>query len=126
MSGTQHSDLDMSILTLWPFGLCNAPATFQHFMNEVFRDILDQFMIIYLDDTLIFSENQELRDHHVRILLDGRKLVLTKSKPKKCKFDTEMVAFLGYVISLADFTVDFSKVLVITEWKAPSNMQGVK
>jgi hypothetical protein len=51
--------------TVMPFGLTNAPAVFQHLMNDIFRDYMDEFVVVYLDDILIFSKDQEIHDKHV-------------------------------------------------------------
>jgi hypothetical protein len=55
--------------TVMPFGLTNAPAVFQHLMNDIFREYMDEFVVVYLDDILIFSKNQENHDKHVRLVL---------------------------------------------------------
>jgi len=55
--------------TVMPFGLTNAPVVFQHLMNDIFRDYMDEFVVVYLDDILIFSKDQEIHDKHVRLVL---------------------------------------------------------
>jgi hypothetical protein len=55
--------------TIMPFGLTNAPAVFQHLMNDIFREYMDEFVVVYLDDILIFSKDQENHDKHVRLVL---------------------------------------------------------
>jgi len=62
------------------FGLTNAPAVFQHLMNDIFRDYMDEFVVVYLDDILIFSKDQEIHDKHVRLVLaSSENMVYTPS-----------------------------------------------
>jgi hypothetical protein len=69
-----------------PFGLCNAPAAFQHFMNDIFRDILDIYVVIYLDDILIFSETRELHLEHLKEVLQRLKNNNLYCNLEKCEF----------------------------------------
>jgi hypothetical protein len=63
-----------------PFGLTNAPAVFQHLMNDIFRDYMDEFVVVYLDDILIFSNDQAIHDKHVRLVLQrSESMVYTPS-----------------------------------------------
>jgi len=82
-----------------PFGLCNAPAAFQHLMNDVLREYLDVFVVTYLDDVLIYSENASEHKRHVRMVLEKLRQAGLYAKPEKCQFSVEEVAFLGYLIS---------------------------
>ena len=82
-----------------PFGLANAPATFQNMMNEIFRDMIDLGVVIYLDDILIYSENEQ--DHvalvtEVLARLQEHQLAIA---PDKCEWHRSRVNFLGYIIS---------------------------
>ena len=81
------------------FGLTNAPAAFQHFMNDVFRDLLDNTVLVYLDDILIFSDTLSEHSEHVRKVL--RRLVQhgLYAKAEKCEFSVTSTKFLGFVIS---------------------------
>jgi hypothetical protein len=87
-----------------PFGLTNAPAVFQHLMNDIFREYMDEFVVVYLDDILIFSKDQETHDKHVRLVLATLREHGLYAKMKKCEFDKSSVAFLGYVISQMAFS----------------------
>src|SRR5437762_13601259 len=82
-----------------PLGLCNAPATFQEYMNDLLREYLDQGVIVYLDDILIYSDNEE--EHTVlmlKVLKPLQEQGLT-ANIDKCVFDAESVLFLGFVLS---------------------------
>ena len=109
-----------------PFGLTNAPATFQHLMNDIFRDLLDHVVIIYLDDILIFSDTY---DEHVKqvseVLSRLRKNNLYASL-KKCDFHKEEVEFLGYILSGVGIRMDPKKLKVITSWKTPKSQKEVQ
>ena len=109
-----------------PFGLCNAPATFQHFVNDVFRDMLDQFVIIYLDDILIFSENLEQHRIDVCKVLQRLREHQLYLKLEKCEFEKTTVQFLGYIISPKGLEMDPSKIRAITEWPTPKNVKDIQ
>lgn len=109
-----------------PFGLCNAPATFQHFINNIFREYLDYFVIIYLDDILIFSTTLELHRTHVKtVLLTLRKHGLY-AKAEKCEFEKKSIQFLGLIISTGGVAMDPQKVQAILDWPTPSDKKGVQ
>ncbi|KAF8673633.1 hypothetical protein RHS04_07597 [Rhizoctonia solani] len=109
-----------------PFGLTNAPAAFQHFMNNLFRDLIDVTVVIYLDDILIFSEDPKDHPTHVREVL----LQLMKNqlfcKSSKCHFHITTVDYLGIVISLAGFSMDQKKVEAVTSWPQPKTVKQVQ
>ncbi len=104
-----------------PFGLSNAPAVFQSFINHVFFDLLDNFVIVLLDDILIFSNNE--RDHkiHVRQVLERLQKHHLYAKLEKCEFNQPRIEFLGFIISAKGIEVAPSKVEAVVEWPAPSN-----
>ncbi|QRW17328.1 Retrotransposable element Tf2 protein [Rhizoctonia solani] len=93
-----------------PFGLTNAPAAFQHFMNDLFRDLIDVNVVIYLDDILIFSEKPE--DHPAHL--------------SKCHFHVNTVDYLGIVISPAGFSMDQKKIKAVTSWPQPKTVKQVQ
>ena len=99
-----------------PFGLTNAPIVFQHMMNNIFREYLDHFVVIYLDDILVFSTNIEEHTQHVRRVLSKLREHGLYAKSEKCEFDRTSVEFLGYVISPSGITMDARKVAAITDW----------
>jgi len=109
-----------------PFGLKNAPATFQHFINDVLSDYLDEFVISYIDDILIYSNNIEEHHEHVKRvlkkLLDNNLYV----KLEKCEFDVEKTTFLGYVISKDGLEMDKEKVKAVLDWPIPKNVKEIQ
>lgn len=93
---TRYGNYEFRVM---PFGLCNAPATFQKFMNSVFRDAIDDFVVVYLDDILIYSKNLSDHKRHVRAVLARLRENSLFGKLSKCRFAQESVDFLGYVVS---------------------------
>ncbi|EPQ25612.1 uncharacterized protein PFL1_06932 [Pseudozyma flocculosa PF-1] len=109
-----------------PFGLCNAPSTFQALMNEVLGDLLDVFVLVYLDDILIFSKNREDHAGHVRAVLDRLRANRLYCAPGKCEFFQDEVEFLGYRVSNRGVTMDPKKVEAITEWPEPRSIHDIQ
>lgn len=109
-----------------PFGLCNAPATFQHLVNDIFREFLDYFVIIYLDDILIFSASLELHRIHVKKVLSTLRKHGLYVKADKCDFEKTSIQFLGLIISTEGIAMDPKKVEAILDWPAPSDKKGVQ
>jgi hypothetical protein len=109
-----------------PFGLTNAPATFQAFLNDVLREHLDNFVVIYLDDILIYSRN--VRDHiqHVRLVLAKLHAAELQVNLKKCVFHATEVEFLGYVISRDGIRMDSSKVQAVLAWPTPVSVRNIQ
>ena len=103
----------------------NAPAVFQHMANDIFRDFLDIFTIVYLDDILIYSKTQEEHDGHVLQVLQRLREYGLYAKLEKCTFDEDHVNFLGYVISEDGISMDPSKVQTILNWQTPSSVCDV-
>ena len=109
-----------------PFGLTNAPAIFMDLMKRVFHEYLDSFVIVFIDDILVYSKSQEEHEEHLRIVLQilrDRKLF---AKLKKCEFWVDRVVFLGHVISRDGITVDPSKTETVVNWVRPINVSEVR
>ena len=109
-----------------PFGLTNAPAVFQRHVNDVLREYVDRFVIVYLDDILIYSEDETTHQQHVKDVL--RKLRGTElyAKVEKCDFHTNVVEYLGFRISPNGLEMDPAKVSTIMAWKPPVYPTGVR
>ena len=112
--------------TVMPFGLTNAPAVFQHMANDIFRDFLDIFLIIYLDDLLIYSKTQEEHNAHVRQVLQRLREYGLYAKLEKCNFDCKQVEFLGYVVSSEGISMDPAKVQTVLDWQIPCSVRDVQ
>jgi hypothetical protein len=109
-----------------PFGLTNAPATFQNLMNDVLRDFLDDFAIVYLDDILIFSRTREEHQRHVRLVLERLRANGLFAKPEKCSFHQDEVEYLGYIVSPAGVKMDPKKVSAVLDWPEPSSVHDLQ
>ncbi|KAF8748393.1 hypothetical protein RHS01_10878 [Rhizoctonia solani] len=109
-----------------PFGLTNAPAAFQHFMNDLFRDLIDVTVVIYLDNILIFSEVPEEHPAHVREVLSRLMANQLFCKLSKCHFHVTTVNYLGIVISPAGFSMDQKKIEAVITWPTPKTVKQVQ
>jgi len=109
-----------------PFGLTNAPATFQAFINDVLREYLDHFVVVYLDDILIYSKSKEEHIEHVRKVMKTLLDAQLQAKLSKCEFHKDRVEFLGFVISKEGISMDPKKVQTIQEWKSPSSVHDIQ
>jgi hypothetical protein len=109
-----------------PFGLMNAPATFQNYINDVLVPYLDRFCTAYLDDTLIYSDNFEEYQQHVRLLLDAFAKAGLHLKPEKCEFHQQEVKYLGLIISTEGIKLDPEKIRTMQDWEPPSNLKDVR
>ena len=96
--------------TVMPFGLCNAPGTFQHYMNDTFLGFLDEFLVVYLDDLLIYSSNLKEHKKHISKVLEKLKEAGLFLKPSKCQFHVQEVEFLGFIIGENGVRMDPAKV----------------
>lgn len=109
-----------------PFGLCNAGATMQTLMNNVFRPYLDKFVICYIDDVLVFSSSEEEHLEHLRVVLQLLRDNKLYAKRKKCEFGQSSVLFLGHKISADGIAVDEEKIADIRDWPVPSTKHEVR
>ncbi|KAK4684314.1 putative transposase, partial [Tremellales sp. Uapishka_1] len=109
-----------------PFGLTNAPASFQHLMNDNFRDMLDNFVIVYLDDILIYSKDITEHQLHVRQVLERLRQVGLFAKAEKCEFHKNQVEFLGFVIKSDGIIMDTKKIESVLSWPTPKNVHDIR
>ena len=108
-----------------PYGLTNAPTTFMDLMNKVFHPYLDQFVIVFIDDILVYSKSADEHVLHLQIILQtlrGRQLY---AKFSKCEFWLNEVIFLGHVVSGDSIFVDPMKVEAIVNWEQPKNVSKI-
>ncbi|CAL9026375.1 unnamed protein product [Prunus brigantina] len=109
-----------------PFGLTNAPAVFMDLMNRVFRPYLDQFVIVFIDDILIYSSSQEEHEQHLSIVLQTLREHKLFAKLSKCEFWLTEVKFLGHVISKEGIAVDPAKVEAVLNWRQQKNVHEIR
>lgn len=112
--------------TVLPFGLTNAPATFMHMMQLIFRDHLDDFVIVFLDDILIYSKSYDEHINHVRKVLTLLRENKLYAKASKCEFFKTRISFLGHVVSADGISMEESKVKAVTEWPTPTDVQQLR
>ena len=108
------------------FGLTNAPAAFMDLMNRVFHEYLDHFVIVFIDDILIFSKSMEEHEEHLRIVFQILREKKLYAKFKKCEFWLDQVVFLGHVISKVGIFVDLSKVEAVVDWARSTNVSEIR
>ena len=106
-----------------PFGLTNAPAAFQRFMNDIFSNMLDVCVMVYLDDILIYSDNPE---QHVREVLQRLRENGLYAGANKWNFHEDTVEYLGYILSPTGLTMDPIKVQTIQDWPEPRKVKDVQ
>jgi hypothetical protein len=109
-----------------PLGLCNAPSTFQRFMNEIFADLTDVSVVVYLDDILIYSDNIEDHRKHVREVLRRLRQHDLYGKLSKCFFHQDTMEYLGFVLSPEGITMDSDKVKTILDWPEPRKVKDIQ
>ena len=108
------------------FGLSNAPLAFQRFINELFSDLLDMCVVIYLDDILIYLDNISKHKRHVKEVLRHLCANDLYTSPSKCVFHHQQVKFLGYVLGPQGVQMDKSKVQVIQDWPIPHYLRDIQ
>ena len=103
--------------TMMPFGLTNAPTTFMDLMHRVFQPYLDQFVVVFIDDVLIYSKSEEEHEGHLRIILHVLRDHQLYAKFSKCEFWLTEVKFLGHVVLASGVSVDPKKVEAVMSWE---------
>jgi len=108
------------------FGLTKAPAHFMYLMNSVFMPKLDKFVVVFIDDILVYSENAQDHEKHLRIVLTRLREHQLYAKFSKCEFWLKKVPFLGHILSDDGISIDRSKVQEVLDWKAPTSVHEVQ
>jgi hypothetical protein len=109
-----------------PFGLSNALAVFMCLMNDFFRDYLDKFVIVFLDDILVYSKSEEEHENHLRMVLQVLREHQLYAKLSKCSFYQNQIHYLGHIISEERMVVDPENIEYFKGWKTPKNVTIVK
>ncbi|KAK1618870.1 hypothetical protein QYE76_024387 [Lolium multiflorum] len=112
--------------TVMPFGLTNAPAYFMTMMNKVFMEFLDKFVVVFIDDILVYSRDNAEHEKHLRLIMEKLREHKLYAKFSKCEFWLDKVGFLGHIVSAEGVAVDPSKVAAVTEWESPKNAKEIR
>jgi hypothetical protein len=108
------------------FGLTNAPTYFMYLMNKVFMEYLNRFVVVFIDDILIFSKVMEEHEEHLRLVLEKLRSNQLYAKFSKCEFWLTKVAFLGHVTSAGGVSVDPGKVKDVLNWMPPTTVSEIR
>ena len=120
---TRYGHYEFSVM---PFGVTNAPGVFMEYMNRIFHTYLDRFVVVFIDDILIYSKSEEEHAEHLRIVLQVLKDKKLYAKLSKCEFWLHKVSFLGHVISGDGIAVDPSKVDAVLHWETPKSVTEIR
>eukprot|EP00253_Pinus_taeda_P022926 PITA_22926 len=120
---TRYGHYEFVVLT---FGLTNAPATFMCLMNSVFHKYLDKFVLIFIDDILIYSRNIQEHEEHLRLVLQTLREHQLYAKYSKCDFYKEQIQYLGHIITKEGIAVDPEKIRTIMEWPIPKDVADIR
>ena len=120
---TRYGHFEFCVMS---FGLTNAPAAFMDLMNRVFKPYLDLFVIVFIDDILIYSRSEAEHAEHLRIVLQILKDRKLYAKFSKCEFWLKSVAFLGHVISGEGVQVDSQKIEAVKNWPRPTSVSDIR
>ena len=104
---------------IMPFGLTNAPAAFMDLMNRVFHPYLDQFVVVFIYDILVYSKDAQDHEQHLRMVLQILREKKLFAKLSKCEFWLKEVSILGHIVSTEGIRVDPAKIEAIVNWKPP-------
>jgi hypothetical protein len=109
--------------TMMSFGLTNASTYFMYLMNKVFMHYMDKFVVVFIDDILIYSRSEE---EHLRLVLQKLRDHSLYAKLSKCEFRLKQVSFLGHIISKGGISMDPSKIQDVLSWNAPTSISDIR
>ena len=110
------------LFIVMPFGLTNALAAFMDLMHRVFQPYLDRFIVVFVDDILIYSKSEEDHERHLRVVLQTLREHQLYAKFSKCEFWLTEVRFLGHMVSASGVSVDLKKVKAVMSWERPNSV----
>ena len=108
------------------FGLTNSPDPFMDLMNRVFRDYLDKFVIVFINDILIYSQSEAEHEHHLKLVLQRLREHRLYAKFSMCEFWLPHVSFLGYILRRDEILVDPNKIEAMKSWPRPTSVTEVR
>ena len=120
---TQYKHFEFIVM---PYGLTNAPVAFMDLMHRVFQPHLDQFLVVFIDDILIYSQYEEEHEDHLRVVLQFLRDHQLYTKFSKCEYWLNEVRFLGHVMSASSVSVDLEKVDAIMSWERPKSVFEIR
>ena len=120
---TRYGHYDFLVML---FGLTNAPTAFMDLINRVFHPHLDQFIVVFIDDILVYSKDAQEYEQHLRLVLQIQREKQLFAKLSKCDFWLKEVSFIGYIIFSEGMRVDPTKIEAVISWKPPRNVIKVK
>ncbi|WVZ96146.1 hypothetical protein U9M48_041818 [Paspalum notatum var. saurae] len=112
--------------TVMSFGLTNTPAFFMYMMNSVFMEYLDKFVVVFIDDILVYSKTEAEREEHLRLMLQKLREHKLYAKFSKCDFWMKEVQFFGHVISNGGIAIDHNKVAEVQNWEVPEDVKAIR
>jgi hypothetical protein len=108
------------------FGLTNAPAYFMYLMNKVFTEYLDKFVVVLINDILVYTRSEEEHVEHLHLVLQKLRENRLYAKLSKCEFWMKQVSFLGHIISKGGISMDHDKVQDVLSWNAPMSVSDIQ
>ena len=111
--------------TVLPLGLYNAPSTFQRLMNDVMGEYIDDLLLVYLDDILVFSTTEHDHEYHLRLAFQVLREHKLQAKLNKCEFGKPRVKYFGHVVGSGEVHVDQDKVAAVANWEITIDLRGV-
>ncbi|KAK8949163.1 hypothetical protein KSP39_PZI006059 [Platanthera zijinensis] len=120
---SRHGHFEFLVMS---FGLTNAPSAFMDMMNRVFKDFLDKFVVVFIDDVLIYSRNAAEHDQHLRLVLSALRDHQLYAKLSKCEFWLPQVSFLGHVVNKDGISVDPEKISAVMDWHRQSTPKEIR
>ncbi|KAK8948495.1 hypothetical protein KSP39_PZI006255 [Platanthera zijinensis] len=120
---SRHGHFEFLVMS---FGLTNAPSAFMDMMNQVFKDLLDKFVVVFIDDVLVYSRSAEEHEQHLRLVLSELRNHKLFAKLSKCEFWLPQVSFLGHVVNKDGISVDPEKIAAVMDWSRPNTPKEIR